>query len=321
MSEAQRRAPWQREVADVLGVLRAERGASPETIRAYEADLRLFFTWLHEAGVPVEAAEDVELAHVRSFVAAHMRTHARSTLARWLSAMRTFFDVRLRRGQGTANPARLVATPKQPKKLVEFLTVDDAFALVEAEIDPDSALRQRDAAMWELFYSSGLRVSELVGLDLRDLDVDRGWVRVLGKGNKEREVPVGESAATALREYLTGARRELDERGAGSEALFLNCRGGRLGARSVRRLLDEAQLRAGAASRVSPHGLRHTFATHMLESGADLRSIQEILGHANIATTERYTHVTLDHLMRVYDAAHPRARRSRSGEREVESGD
>lgn len=300
---------WTDEIDAFLAWLRTERGASKETLRAYEGDVRHLLDWMAGRPQGVPTPDDVAVADLRGYLAAHIREHARTTLARRLSAFRTFFGFRVRRREGTANPAKLVVTPKQPQALVDFLSVDDVFALVERPVDPDRPLDVRNAAMWELLYSSGLRVAELCALDLGDLDLEAAWVRVFGKGSKEREVPLGRKALAALRRYLDDARPELVDRGTGTSALFLNHRGGRLGQRSVRRLLDQDQIRSGTTGRVSPHGVRHTFATHMLSSGADLRAIQDMLGHANIATTERYTHVTLDHLMKVYDDAHPRARR------------
>jgi len=306
-------AAWEEAVGRFVDVLRAERAASPETVRAYEGDLRHFFTWAATSVRPAHDPAEVAIAHVRSYLAAHIREHKRSTLARRLAALRVFFDHLVRRDGLDKNVARLVNSPKLPRALCTFLSVDDAAVLLDEAADPDRPLRVRNQAMWELTYSSGLRVSELVGLDVADLDLGEGWVRVLGKGSKEREVPMGEKATAALRRYLGDAREELVDHGeAATDALFLNARGGRLTARSVRRLLDEDQLRAGTTGRVSPHGLRHSFATHMLEGGADLRNIQQMLGHASIATTERYTHVTLDHLSRVYDAAHPRAHRRKA---------
>ena len=302
---------WHQEVAEFLDVMRSERAASVETVRAYYGDLSAFFEWASERPRGPQSAESVELRHVRGFVAAHIEEWSRATTARRLSALRSFFALRQKRGTGSRNPAALLATPKQPRKLVSFLSADDVFRLLDAPRDADRPLDIRNVAMWELLYSSGLRVSELEGLDAEDVRLDDGWVRVLGKGRKEREVPVGEGAGRALQRYLDGARPELLERGTGSPALFLNFRGERLTARSIRRLLDADQIKTGTTGRVSPHGLRHTFATHMLDAGADLRSIQTMLGHANIATTERYTHVSLDHLMRVYDGAHPRASRKK----------
>jgi integrase/recombinase XerC len=302
---------WQQEIDQFLDVIRTERAASPETIRAYDGDLRCFFEWAAgQSGGPTRA-EDVELRHVRGFVAAHLNEWARATTARRLSALRSFFALRQKRGIGVRNPAALLSTPKLPKKLVSFLSADDVFLLLDAPRDVDRPLDVRNVAMWELLYSCGLRVAELAGLDVSGVRLEDGWVRVLGKGNKEREVPVGSGAAGALRRYLDSARPELADRGSGTTALFLNFRGGRLSARSIRRLLDADQIKTGTTGRVSPHGLRHTFATHMLDAGADLRTIQTMLGHENIATTERYTHVSLDHLMSVYDSAHPRASRKK----------
>ncbi len=302
-------AKWQREVEHFLEVMRTERGASPETLRAYSGDLCAFFDWVSEPPRRVEEPDAVEVRHVRGFVAQHIEDWSRATSARRLSALRSFFASRVRRGEGDRNPAALVNTPKLPKKLVSFLSADDVFRLLDRDLDIDRPLDVRNVAMWELLYSSGLRVAELAGLNIGDVRASDGWVRVLGKGGKEREVPVGKGALRALSRYLDSARPELIDRGTGSEALFLNFRGGRLSARSIRRLLDADQIKAGTNGRVSPHGLRHTFATHMLDGGADLRSIQTMLGHSNIATTERYTHVSLDHLMKVYDGAHPRSTR------------
>lgn len=304
-------AEWQSEVAHFLDVMRTERAASPETLRAYRGDLAAFFEWAAAGPRGVTDPDQVEVRHIRGFVARHIEEWSRATSARRLSALRSFFGTRVRRGDGERNPAALVSTPKLPKKLVSFLSADDVFRLLDREIDIDRPLDVRNVAMWELLYSSGLRVAELAGLCLGDVRAEDGWVRVLGKGSKEREVPVGTGALRAVRRYIEVARPELIERGTGSDALFLNFRGGRLSARSVRRLLDADQTKAGTTGRVSPHGLRHTFATHMLDGGADLRSIQTMLGHANIATTERYTHVSLDHLMKVYDGAHPRSTRSK----------
>ena len=303
--------PWSHEIEEFLDIIRAERAASPETIRAYDGDLRCFFDWAESRASAPSRADEVELRHIRGFVAAHLNEWSRATTARRLSALRSFFALRQKRGIGQRNPAALLSTPKQPKKLVAFLSPDDVFRLLDSPRDVDRPLDVRNVAMWELLYSCGLRVAELAGLDASDVRLQEGWVRVLGKGSKEREVPVGSGATRALQLYLEAARPELADRGTGTEALFLNFRGGRLSARSIRRLLDADQIKAGTTGRVSPHGLRHTFATHMLDAGADLRSIQTMLGHENIATTERYTHVSLDHLMSVYDSAHPRASRKK----------
>lgn len=300
-------------------ILRAEKGASEETRRAYRGDLAAFFAWIHDEVGPEVAVDAVELRHVRRWLAAHHREYARSTLARKLSALRSFYATMQRRGEVTRNPAALVQSPKQDKPLAGVLTVDEAFRVLDARSSSEDVLQLRDRAMWEILYGSGLRVSELTGLDLADVELDEGWLRVLGKRRKEREVPLTPAAVAALRAYLR-ARPELVDRAetCPGGAVFLNHRGGRISTRSVRRLLDRAQLDAETPGRVSPHGLRHSFATHLLDGGADLRAIQSLLGHASLSTTERYTHVSLDHLMRVYDQAHPRASRVRE---EREAGD
>lgn len=302
---------WRDGIEEFVGILRGERGASPETVRAYRADLEMFFGWLEEQGMATDPAL-VDVRAVRRWVAAHVRDMARSSMARRLSSLRSFYAALLRRGRVPGNPAALVQSPKQDKALSNFLTVDDAFRVVEAEPGGDEALAARDRAMWEVLYGSGLRVSELVGLDVSDVDLRVPRVRVTGKGSKQREVPLTSKAVEALQAWLP-LRPEVLDLGEDVDvhALFLNHRGGRLSARSVRRRLDRAHMSAGIAARVSPHGLRHSFATHLLDDGADLRSIQEMLGHSSLSTTERYTHVSLERLMRVYDDAHPRAKRSR----------
>ena len=302
---------WQDAVPIFLDALRVERASSPRTLRSYEGDLGHFFTWLEEERGITEA-DVVDVRDIRRYLARHFRLHARSTLARRLSALRSFYRMLVRKGVLEANPAALVQTPKQGKPLSSFLTASEADALMGATASTQEALALRDVAMWEVLYSSGLRVSELTSLDLGSLDLEAGWLRVLGKGSKEREVPLGTKAITALGDYLE-VRVELSDLSPDGDigALFLNARGGRLTARSVRRLLSNAQLQSGAANTVSPHGIRHSFATHMLDGGADLRGIQEMLGHSSLSTTQKYTHVSLDRLMSVYDKAHPRAARRR----------
>ncbi len=300
---------WDDEIDAFLDVLRTQRAASPATLRAYRIDLRLFAAWLEEAA-PSTAPAQVTLAHVRRWLAAIHGRYARTSTARKLSALRSFYDVLLREGRVPANPAELVELPRQQRKIPAFLTVEDAARLVEAEPEPDQPLRVRDRAMWEVLWGSGLRVSELASLRLPDVDLREGWVRVTGKGNREREVPLTAPAVAALRAWYAERPALLDLSAApADDAVFLNARGGRLTARGVRGLLDRAQLEHGTSGRVSPHGLRHSFATHLLDAGADLRSIQELLGHASLRTTERYTHTSLEQLVRVYDRAHPRAHR------------
>jgi len=292
-----------------LAHLEAERRASPHTLRAYRADLAQFAASLAEQGVaPAEATP----AAVRAFLARAAGTAGPVSLARKLSALRALYRWLVRVGLAAANPARAVASPKQPRRLPEVLPEEEVAALVEAP-GADGPLALRDRAALELLYASGLRVAELVGLDTGDLDLAQGLVRVMGKRRKERIVPVGRPAREALARYLAEARPGLAARpgargGRGREPLFLNHRGGRLTARSVARQLDRWVRAAGLPRHVHPHVLRHCFATHLLGNGADLRGIQELLGHASLSTTQRYTHLDWKRLADVYDRAHPRAR-------------
>ncbi len=282
-------------VAAFLRALAVERGASAHTVRSYRTDLAQFQELLARGGIT--RPEEVDSRAVRAFLASlHGRKIDRVSIARKLAALRSYFRFLVRRGVLASNPARQVTTPRLPRKLVTFLPIDEATALLDAP-----GTRVRDHAILELLYASGLRVSELAGLDLEDVDRGAGTVRVLGKGSKERIVPFGGAAASALEAYLA-------ERGEQGGPLFRNARGGRLGVRSIHTIVRGRARAAGIARRVSPHTLRHSFATHLLDAGGDLRLIQDLLGHSRLSTTQRYTHVTSDQLMRVYDAAHPRAR-------------
>lgn len=285
-----------------------EKGASPETVRAYQSDLEQLGEFLrgllHKDLLEVEDIGMRELQlwlRDRSFE----QENKPASIARKVSSARSYFRFLMRRGQIKQNPAQLLPTPKVSQPLRNFLSVDDIFHLLESNA-PDDALGVRDMAMWEMAYGAGLRVSELVGVDMLDMDLDNGWVKVLGKGNKERFVPMGTKAIGAVRRYLSRRMELVDEP---TDALFLNYRGGRLTTRSVHRLLKEHLIRAGLDPEVTPHGLRHSFATHLLDSGADLRGIQEMLGHASLQTTQRYTHVSMQTMLAAYDAAHPRARK------------
>ena len=311
---------WGEPLRRFLDYLRVERNASRHTLAGYERDIRSFFGWFEEQAKRPARLDDVTVASMRRYLAVRQGELERASVARGLSAMRSFYRFLLKRGEVKESTPALIQSPKQKKPLASFLTADEARVLVEPETAAASPEELRDIAMWEVMYGAGLRVSELVGLNLGDLSLQEGWVRVLGKGRKEREVPVGSKAVAAVGRYLS-VRAQLLREGPLERALFVNSRGGRMGDRSVRRLLDAAQGRAGTVRRVSPHGLRHSFATHLLEGGADLRAIQEMLGHASLRTTERYTHVTLDRLMQVYDSAHPRARRRAGAAGEKEQGD
>jgi integrase/recombinase XerC len=307
--------------------LRDERGVSPHTRAAYLRDVHDFATFfarefLSREEAAVDAGEADVLA-VRSYLA-HLRARglSKSSIGRHLSALRTFFGFLSRERHAPSNPARAVAMPRAQKALPRTLSVEEAAAVVEAP-EGREELPARDRALLELLYATGLRVSELVALDLPDVDLASRQLRTLGKGKKERIVPFGEKAADALRDYLRergaegrgaeepGAARRFGRRrrprGGSTEALFLNSQGGRLTDRSVRRILDRALRLAGLARHASPHALRHSFATHLLAAGADLRSIQELLGHSSLSTTQKYTHLDAERLIEVYRKSHPRA--------------
>ena len=291
------------------------KGYSKHTVRNYLSDVGQFLDYLQHEEQSC-SLEDADYFVVRGFMATRFAQNSSASLARKLSALRTFYQFLVRQGKVDINPAVLLATPKRDRRLPAFVSVDDAFRLVEAPAR-ESFFDVRDRAMLEILYGCGLRVSELVGLDRTDVRSDLQVVRVKGKGGKERVVPFGEKAVEALERYLKKRTELLNQRfpgGDGEEmigdALFLNRFGRRLTSRSVARCLDALIKRLGLPRQLSPHGLRHSFATHLLDAGADLRAIQELLGHASLATTEKYTHLSLDRLMEVYDNAHPRAKRS-----------
>jgi len=281
-----------------LRYLAAERGASAHTLRSYAADLAELRAFLRGARVPGLAAADARV--LRGYLAwLHGRGLAKSSIARKLASVRSCYRFLARRELVAANPARQLASPRLPRRLPSVLPKDESKDLLDAPSE-DTLAGRRDRALLELLYASGVRVAECCGLDLEDLDRRHGTVRVMGKGSKERVVPVGEIALEALDAYL-------DRRGGGNGPLFRNARGTRLSTRSVHSIVRRRARAAGLARRVTPHTLRHTFATHLLGEGADLRFIQELLGHSRLSTTQRYTHVSPEHLMKVYDAAHPRA--------------
>jgi integrase/recombinase XerC len=292
-----------------LDYLQDQRRVSAHTLAAYRSDLRQFGEFL--AGQAARDAppgpEQIDMLAVRGFVARLSRKGLRkASIARKISTVRSFMRYAVREGRIESNPAQHVPTPRVPKGLPRDLTVDEMFNLLE-HIHGDDPAAARDLAILELLYATGLRVGELTSLSLDDVDFSNRIVRVLGKGGKERLVPFGEKAARALSPWLERShqlRAKTDE-----VAVFLNLRGGRLTDRSVRRILSRRLREAAVRARVSPHALRHSFASHLLGAGADLRAIQELLGHSSLSTTQRYTHVSMDALMRVYDKAHPRARK------------
>jgi len=290
------------EVAAFLQALEGERGASPHTLTAYRRDLRQFVAFIRQEGIA--AWDQVTPQVARRYVASLVRHYARSAVARHLSAVRTFFRYLYRDGHVSRNPLALVSAPRRQPRLPKFLTPDEVRAVLRAP-DVSTPLGLRDRALLEVLYATGMRVGELVALRVADLTWD-GELRVTGKGRKERIVLVADAAQEAMRAYLQAGRPELAGRRPGG-AVFLNARGGPLTDRGVRLIVDRALRRAALAKRISPHVLRHTFATHLLDGGADLRVVQELLGHVNLATTQIYTHVSRDWLKRVYDKAHPRA--------------
>jgi integrase/recombinase XerC len=288
-------------VRSFLTYLHIERKASPHTLRNYGQDLRQFLDFLRRDAGSLGSPQQIEPITIRSFMALRANQgDSKATRSRKLSAIRSLFRYLAREGQITRNPGEAVRGPKQERKLPTVLTADDAKRLMDDCIRPRSF---RDQALLETLYSSGARVSEVVNLNLDDVDLHEGIATVLGKGRKERIVPLGTHAVRALAAY----RRSLPA-GTVSGPLFRNQRGGRLTTRSVERLVAKAARDLPNFPSLSPHGLRHSFATHLLDGGVDLRAIQELLGHVSVSTTQRYTHVALDRIMEAYDKAHPRAR-------------
>lgn len=290
--------------------LTTEKGYSPHTTDGYRRDL----LELHQFLGGDIASKNVDSHKIRTFIISLHGVNSSATVARKLSAMRSFFRFLMRRKGMNNDPLATISGPKIGSHIPVFLTVDETFALLEAPSSKDTFML-RDRAILELLYSTGMRVSELVSRDLVDLDFTEEVLTVRGKGSKERLVPVGRPAIEAIRRWISQRHQILTERVAqrkvvDNKAMFLNNRGGRLSVRSVERLVKGYGVRAEISQIVTPHALRHSFATHLLEMGADLRSVQELLGHASLSTTQRYTHLTLDHLADVYDNAHPLARKN-----------
>ena len=296
----------QNEIADFLNYLSYERNVSLNTIEAYRTDLESFVSFLcndyFTLGRDQLQFRKVDNLTIRAYLA-HLarRKLSRSSTARHLSALRTFFRFLMREGDVDANPARVVATPKREKHLPSVMQPSDIALLLE-QPDVSTPLGKRDRAFLELMYASGLRISELVGIDVDDIELRARLVKVRGKGSKERIVPFGSKAEEAVRAYMT-VRNAPPEH----NALFVNYRGDRITARSVRRLFEKYVRAAALRAGISPHTMRHSFATHLLNAGADLRGIQELLGHASLSTTQKYTHLADSELLKVYRKAHPRA--------------
>jgi integrase/recombinase XerC len=288
-----------------------ERRASPHTVSAYRRDLTALVGFIHEKLGATVGPERIDRSLLRIFLGQQAEGRSAATIARKLSSFRAFFVYLERLGVVRKNPAALLSSPRLRRKLPKFLSPEAAAEVVEVPLqgpDPDTAERLRDAAMLEVLYGSGLRVSELVGLDVEHIRFDNGEVRVLGKGRKERIVPLGSKAREALIAYLARRAALLGSGRAGSkDALFLSRRGRRLGVRWVQKLVHRYGMQGAGRPDLHPHALRHSCATHLLEGGADLRVIQEMLGHSSLTTTQRYTHVSMDQLLTVYDRAHPLA--------------
>ncbi len=307
-------SPLREAVRSFLEALPSERGYSLHTCRAYAHDLEEFLAFLEESGLipagngataEVPRPQEITAVAIRAYLAWLHRKNQKSSIARKLSTLRSFFKFLVKKGLLEKSPVEGVLTPKRGRALPSVLTVDAVFGLLET-IEPDTLLSARNRAMFETLYSCGLRVSELTGLNVGDVDAAGGTVRVRGKGARERVVPIGKKAIEAIAAY----REMLLEKGSfarvSSAPLFLNRRGGRLTGRSVARILKKLAELCGLPVPVSPHTLRHTFATHMLDAGTDLRGVQEMLGHKSLSTTQKYTHVSIDRLMETYDRAHPR---------------
>jgi integrase/recombinase XerC len=296
-----------------------EKNVSEHTLRNYISDLEQFHQFLKATSLCLKDTKgdidlrDIDNLIIRSYMGyLHVKIgNSGKTVARKLSTLRSFFQYLIREGYTDKNYPKMVSTPKQEKRIPSFLSVDDIYKLLESPKGM-KPLVLRDLAILELFYASGIRISELVNLDLKDLNFQDRFVKVLGKGRKERIVPLGRKSSEALQNYIN-IRNDLIKKGSDEResmsALFLNNKGRRITPRGVQNIVMKYVRDAGLKKKVSPHTLRHSFATHLLDAGADLRTIQEFLGHSSLSTTQKYTHLTTDRLMQIYDKAHPRARK------------
>ncbi|MEM8609431.1 MAG: tyrosine recombinase XerC [Myxococcota bacterium] len=293
-----------------------ERRSSPRTVETYTRDLRSFANFVKAEGLPSDA-NAIDIVALRGFLSSLFRENQASTLSKKVSAIRSFYRFLLKRGMVTKNPAAGLRSPKVAKSLPRFLSVDQAFQVMDAPPNAagrNEALVARDHAILETLYGTGVRVGELAAMNLRDWDLRSASARVLGKGGKERVVPLGRPVLDALDVYLPHRRALLTKSKAPDpDALWLSSRGGRLSVRQVQNVVRQYGALGAGRGDLHPHAMRHTCATHLLDAGADLRSIQELLGHASLSTTQRYTHVSVDRLMEVYDKAHPLARGKSGG--------
>jgi integrase/recombinase XerC len=294
--------------------LSSEKGYSTNTCRAYSHDLKEFVSFIYKErfsgkknqnSINNFTADQVEGLMIRGYLGFLHKKNKKITIARKLSAVRSFFRYLVKRGVILDNPLDSILTPKQKKTIPVYLPVDDIFRLLDS-IRTDTLFGLRSRAIFETLYSSGIRVSELAGMNVFDVDFTKQVIRVLGKGNKERIVPVGRKALTAICDYRKRLQIEAGIRTDENTPLFLNKNKGRLTTRSMARILEKTAKECGLLIPVSPHSMRHSFATHLLDAGADLRVVQELLGHKSLSTTQKYTHVSIDRLMETYDKAHPR---------------
>ncbi|HUH66410.1 MAG TPA: tyrosine recombinase XerC [Syntrophales bacterium] len=304
----------EKEIADFTLHMEVERNLSPNTRKNYIADVRQFKAFLDANGIsPTEAAGgriDIDHMAIRAFLGSLYREKLKKvTISRKVTALRTFFNYLEAKGKIKVNPGQMVQSPKIEKYVPAFLSVDEMFSLLDSGKRTDTT-GLRDRAIVELFYSSGVRLSELAGLNRSDVDSVQGLMRIRGKGRKERIVPIGDKAISALGEYLQKRHEAVPsvKKGSLDEPVFTNRTGSRLSTRGIARVLDRLVMASGLGRKVSPHMLRHTFATHMMEAGADLRAIQEFLGHESLSTTQKYMSVSVGKLLDVYDEAHPKAR-------------
>jgi len=308
------RTPIKNLIRSFIESLETEKGYAENTCRGYRKDLEEFVSYLVESHFPGKRRvpdgdlvdiNDVNGIHIRGYLGYLHKRNKKSTIARKLSAVRSFFKFLVKRGITEDNPSDSILTPKQDKIIPAYLPVDEMFRLLDS-IQTENILDVRNRAIFEILYSCGIRVSELVGMNTIDVDIKGETIRVLGKGSKERIVPIGQKALDAIQVYRQLLNKEWGISADHNGPLFLNKNRGRLSARSVARILEKLIKVCGLLTPVSPHTLRHTFATHMLDAGVDLRAVQELLGHKSLSTTQKYTHVSIDRLMDTYDRAHPR---------------
>lgn len=299
-------------ITEFLGYLKSQRGYSEHTLRNYRIDLRHFFDFFkqkQDANGSPDYLEKIDYQAIRDYLATLFSRYKRTSISRKLSALRSFFQYLERENLTEANPTADISAPKQAQYIPVYLQVDEMFRLLEGP-DQSTPMGLRDRALLEVIYSCGLRVSEAAGLDLSSIDYAERLVRVFGKGQKERIIPIGSTALKAVQRYLEATmilRQKQGKEGKAQQALFLNPQGKRLTTRSMHTIVKKYALKSQIMRDISPHSLRHTFATHLLDGGADLRAVQELLGHVSLSTTQKYTHVSLDKLMEIYDKSHPRS--------------